>query len=99
MPPIDFRSGGVTVRVEGTAEPGRDRLAPKQGGNQPGGWQFDFPHLYRKSGSSARFSDFAYDLRSLVARQSLPGYTLSIGRLSGEPEALAFRPGPQMARG
>ena len=75
------------------------RLVRKHGGKQPGGWQFDFPHLYRKSGSSARVSDFAYDLRSLVARQSLPGYTLSIERLSGEPEVLAFRPVPQTARG
>ena len=75
------------------------RLVRKHGGKQPGGWQFDFPHLHRKSGSSARFSDFAYDLRALVARQSLPGYTLSIERLPGEPEILAFRPVPQTARG
>jgi len=75
------------------------RLVRKHGGKQPGGWQFDFPHLHRKSGSSARFSDFAYDLRALVARQSLPGYTLNIERLPGEPEILAFRPVPQTARG
>ncbi|WP_114969437.1 replication initiator protein A [Rhodoferax ferrireducens] len=75
------------------------RLVRKHGGKQPGGWQFDFPHLHRKSGSSARISDFAFDLRSLVARQSLPGYTLSIERLPGEPEILAFRPVPQTARG
>ena len=75
------------------------RLVRKHGGKQPGGWQFDFQHLHRKSGSSARFSDFAYDLRALVARQSLPGYTLSIERLPGEPEILAFRPVPQTARG
>jgi plasmid replication initiation protein len=75
------------------------RLVRKHGGKQSGGWQFDFPHLHRKSGSSARFSDFAFDLRALVARQSLPGYTLSIERLPGEPEILAFRPVPQTARG
>ncbi|MCU7977330.1 replication initiator protein A [Shewanella sp. SW36] len=68
------------------------RLVRKHGGKQPGGWQFDFRHLHRKSGSSARFSDFAYDLRALVARQSLPGYALSIERLPGEPEILVFRP-------
>ncbi|MHA6834463.1 replication initiator protein A [Ralstonia pseudosolanacearum] len=75
------------------------RLVRKHGGKQPGGWQFDFPHLHRKSGSAARFSDFAYDLRALVARQSLPGYTLSIERLPREPEILVFRPVPQTARG
>ncbi|MFC8751447.1 replication initiator protein A [Pseudomonas oryzihabitans] len=75
------------------------RLVRKHGGKQPGGWQFDFRHLHRKSGSSARFSDFAYDLRALVVRQSLPGYTLSIEQLPGEPEVLAFRPVLQTARG
>ncbi len=68
------------------------RLVRKHGGKQEAGWQFDFRHLHRKSGSSARFSDFAYDLRALVARQSLPGYTLTIERLPEEPEVLVFRP-------
>ncbi|MBS1157594.1 MAG: conserved hypothetical replication initiator and transcription repressor protein [Proteobacteria bacterium] len=75
------------------------RLVRKHGGKQPGGWQFDFRHLHRKSGSSARFSDFAYDLRALVIRQSLPGYSLSIEQLPGEPEILVFRPVLQTARG
>ena len=70
------------------------RLVRKHGGRQRGGWQFDFPHLYRKSGSMARPYDFAYDLRALVARQSLPGYVLSIERSPGGPEILAFRPRP-----
>src|SRR2546427_5570106 len=52
-------------------------------GRQPGGWQFDFQHLYRKSGSVARYYDFAADLRALVARQSLPGYHLGIEHVSG----------------
>jgi len=75
------------------------RLVRKHGGKQPGGWQFDFPYLHRKSGSMARTYDFACDLRALVTRQSLPGYVLSIERLPGEPEILAFRPVPQTARG
>ena len=54
------------------------RLVRKHGGKQPDGWQFDFRHLHRKSGSAMRFSDFAYDLRALVARQPLPGYVLDI---------------------
>ena len=34
------------------------RLVRKHGGVQAAGWSFDFRHLYRKSGSTARFSDF-----------------------------------------
>ena len=35
------------------------RLVRKHAGRQTDGWRFDFRHLYRKSGSLARFSDFA----------------------------------------
>ena len=75
------------------------RLVRKHGGRQADGWQFDFRHLHRKSGSAARYSDFACDLRVLVARQSLPGYHLSTVRLSPATELLAFRPVPRSARG
>ena len=70
------------------------RLVRKHGGHQPEGWQFDFRHLHRKSGSAARYSDFALDLRALVARQSLPGYQLDIVRMDPSTELLAFRPVP-----
>lgn len=73
------------------------RLVRKHGGHQAGGWRFDFRHLHRKSGSLARFSDFACDLRALVARQSLPGYVLGIERLSPSSELLTFRPVPWTA--
>ncbi|HMM45972.1 MAG TPA: replication initiator protein A [Candidatus Macondimonas sp.] len=74
------------------------RLVRKHGGKQRDGWQFDFPYLYRKSGSLAQPRDFARDLRLLAARQSLPGYVLSVERWPGEPEVLAFRPVPSTAR-
>jgi plasmid replication initiation protein len=74
------------------------RLVRKHGGKQREGWQFDFRYLHRKSGSLAKPYDFACDLRALVARQSLPGYVLSIDRWPGEPEILAFRPVPSTAR-
>jgi len=65
-----------------------------------GGWQFDFQHLYRKSGSVARYYDFAADLRALVARQTLPGYQLGIEYVSGiSSPLLTFRPVPSTARG
>ncbi len=76
------------------------RLVRKHGGKQAQGWQFDFPHLYRKSGSMARVYDFAADLRALVARQSLPGYVLGIERMPDDgTELLTFRPVPPTARG
>ena len=68
------------------------RLVRKHGGVQPAGWSFDFGHLYRKSGSTARFCDFAVDVRRLVTRQSLPGYRLAIRRCAAGGEVLVFRP-------
>lgn len=86
-------------RLTGGIERWLYRLVRKHGGRQADGWQFDFRHLHRKSGSAARYSDFACDLRALVARQSLPGYQLSTLRLSRATELLAFRPVPHAARG
>jgi plasmid replication initiation protein len=70
------------------------RLVRKHAGRQPTGWRFDFRHLYAKSGSFARFSDFAIDLRQTALRQSLPGYRLSVERSAKGVESLAFRPTP-----
>lgn len=54
------------------------RLVRKHGGHQPGGWSFDLSHLYLKSGILSPRKQFAYDLRRIVANQSLPGYTLTL---------------------
>lgn len=87
-------------RLKGGIERWLYRLVRKHGGKQPDGWQFDFRHLHRKSGSAARFSDFAYDLRALVVRQSLPGYVLGIERIPDDgTELLTFRPVLHTARG
>jgi plasmid replication initiation protein len=86
-------------RLTGGIERWLYRLVRKHGGRQVRGWQFDFRHLHRKSGSLARPYDFACDLRALVARQSLPGYVLSIERTAGGLEILSFQPVPYMARG
>jgi plasmid replication initiation protein len=77
-------------RLTGGIERWLYRLVRKHGGWQREGWRFDFPHLHRKSGSMARFTDFAYDLRCIVARQPLPGYTLAILRPRYGPEVLTF---------
>jgi plasmid replication initiation protein len=73
------------------------RLVRKHGGRQSAGWQFDLHHLHHKSGSLARYSDFALDLRRLVQRQSLPGYVVSIHRLGPRSERLLFHPLPWTA--
>ena len=42
-------------RLTGGIERWLYRLVRKHGGRQEYGWQFDFRHLHRKSGSSTRF--------------------------------------------
>jgi plasmid replication initiation protein len=56
------------------------RVARKHAGSQEGGWQFTMRQLYDKSGSAARFSDFALDVRKVVAANALPEYTLDISK-------------------
>ncbi|HSV83726.1 MAG TPA: replication initiator protein A, partial [Ramlibacter sp.] len=68
------------------------RLVRKHGGRQRTGWQFDFRHLYAKSGSMARFSDFALDVRRIATRQAMPGYRLAVTRANGRSEILHFHP-------
>jgi plasmid replication initiation protein len=79
-------------RLTGGIERWLYRLVRKHGGHQQKGWQFDLRHLYLKSGSAARFSDFALDVRRIAARQLLPGYVLAIQRNGGGSELLSFRP-------
>ena len=67
------------------------RLVRKHAGMQESGWRFDFAYLHRKSGSSARFSDFALDLRRITARQALPGYRIAIARSSSVESMLFYR--------
>jgi plasmid replication initiation protein len=69
------------------------RLVRKHGGRQRGGWSFDFAHLHAKSGSLSPLKHFAFDIREIVRRQSLPGYRLVIERGPKGQERLAFAPG------
>ena len=78
-------------RLTGGIERWLYRAARKHAGRQPEGWAFEISHLHRKSGSSARQSDFALDLRRLAVRQSLPGYSLQIEWEDGR-ELLRFLP-------
>jgi plasmid replication initiation protein len=66
------------------------RLVRKHGGRQNGGWSFDVVHLHAKSGSLSAIKHFAYDLRQIVSRQTLPGYKLVITQDSNGAERLNF---------
>jgi plasmid replication initiation protein len=68
------------------------RLVRKHGGRQQGGWSFDFLHLHAKSGSLSPLKHFAFDLREIVRRQTLPGYELVITRDLNGVERLNFAP-------
>jgi len=68
------------------------RIVRKHGGRQRGGWRFDFRHLHQKSGSLSPFKRFAFDLRDIIRRQPLPGYTLFLETEIGGRTLLAFEP-------
>lgn len=70
------------------------RLVRKHGGRQRAGWRFDLRHLYLKSGSLSPFKRFAFELRDIVRRQPLPGYTLFIEVEINGRVLLAFEPSP-----
>lgn len=78
-------------RLTGGIERWLYRVARKHAGRQWHGWVFEFAHLHAKSGSLARVSDFALDIRRIAARQRLPGYRLLIER-KGRTELLRILP-------
>lgn len=69
------------------------RLVRKHGGRQRGGWSFDVSHLHLKSGVLSPLRRFAFELRGIVARQSLPGYVLTLEHTHGR-DRLSFVPIP-----
>ncbi|MGN7709691.1 replication initiator protein A [Agrobacterium radiobacter] len=70
------------------------RIVRKHGGHQRNGWRFDFRHLHQKSGSLSPFKRFAFELRDIIRRQPLPGYTLFLEVEIGGRNLLAFEPSP-----
>ena len=74
------------------------RLVRKHGGRQRNGWRFDFRHLHQKSGSLSPFKRFAFELRDIVRRQPLSGYTLFLEVEVGGRTLLAFEPSPTCGR-
>ena len=68
------------------------RVVRKHGGRQQGGWSFDLVHLHAKSGSLSPLKHFAYDLREIVRRQTLPGYRACHHARPDGAERLIFAP-------
>ena len=69
------------------------RVARKHAGNQEWAGPFTMRQLYEKSGSAARLSDFALDVRKIVAADALPEYalTMSIDERGGESVSMVRR--------
>jgi plasmid replication initiation protein len=67
------------------------RVARKHAGVQPFGWRFSMKQLYAKSGSTARFSDFAIDIRQIIAANSIPEYLISTWLNSDGEEVVHFQ--------
>lgn len=74
------------------------RLVRKHGGKQRDGWRFDVRHLHQKSGSLSPFKRFAFELRDIIRRQPLPGYTLFTEVEIGGRVLLAFEPAAPCAQ-
>ena len=66
------------------------RVARKHAGSQQMGWSFTMKQLYEKSGSAARVSDFAIDIRKAVELNQIPEYEMSISRNAEEEECVHF---------
>ena len=69
------------------------RIVRKHGGKQKGGWSFDISHLHLKSGALSPLKRFAFEVRAIVRRQSLPGYNLALAHQFGR-ERLLFVAAP-----
>jgi len=66
------------------------RVARKHAGMQEQGWQFTMRQLYAKSGSKARFSNFAIDIRKVVKADNLPEYCLELHKNREGAEVIHF---------
>ncbi|KAB2756661.1 replication initiator protein A [Brucella anthropi] len=74
------------------------RLVRKHGGRQRDGWRFDLRHLHQKSGSLSAFKRFAFELRDIIRRQPLPGYSLFLEADGTGRTLLAFEPVPSCGK-
>ena len=75
------------------------RIVRKHGGQQRGGWQFDFRHLHAKSASLSPFRRFAFELREIARRQPLPGYRLAVRTRDRRARGAGVRARPDLSTG
>jgi plasmid replication initiation protein len=68
------------------------RVVRKHAGRQPGGWCFEVSHLHLKSGSLSPLKRFAFELRDITRRQSLPGFRLAMEVSPFGRQLLTFKP-------
>lgn len=92
---ITERGGGLTIHEDyflraGGIEHWMYRVARKHAGSQERGWSLTMRQLFEKSGSAARFSDFAIDIRQAVQSDQLPEYQLFLIQNSGDEECIHF---------
>ncbi len=92
---IVTRGGVLTIHEDyflltGGIERWLYRVARKHAGRQQAGWSFTMRQLYEKSGSAARFSDFAIDIRRVVKANQLPEYEVSMDRNADGDEIVRF---------
>lgn len=66
------------------------RVARKHAGSQEMGWQFTMRQLYEKSGSCARFSDFALDVRKVAEADNIPEYALTLTKNAKGEEIISM---------
>ena len=90
-----MRGGVLTIHEDyflltGGIERWLYRVARKHAGQQETGWSFTMRQLYEKSGSTARVSDFAIDVRKAVDANALPEYSMAIHKNEEGEEVVSF---------
>ncbi|WP_052215204.1 replication initiator protein A [Belnapia sp. F-4-1] len=73
------------------------RLARRHAGRQPAGWRFTMRTLHARSGSPQPLSQFAKDVRRVVAGQGVPEYRLDLLRGQTGEEVVAMVRDPAKA--
>jgi len=94
---VIMRGGVLTIHEDyflltGGIERWLYRVARKHGGRQAFGWSFTMRQLFDKSGSAARFSDFALDVRKAVQTDGLPEYALTLRMTEDGDEVIHIQP-------
>lgn len=79
-------------RMTGGLERWLYRIVRKHAGRQPGGWCFEISHLHLKSGSLSPLKRFAFELRDISRRQTLPGFRLAMDVSRFGRQLLTFKP-------